>query len=363
MISERSIVVGAAALAALWLAAMSGGAAAQPLDIPFAPTVDSSITDPDNPTKVFRMDFARVEHEFPLSRVDLMKITPENLAALSQEQVDQIYGRLTAGPIPDGQYLGGLFFARGENLRSRLEEIVGGLEGRIISVNIGLLERVGALIWKGKEIKRDKLILHNMIEDFAVLGVAVDNPDTVPKTTIPRDGPLRRFIPKDEVFLLFPAKIYCGQSLLDARRESVIVDYSYNDEIEGYRKSPDFACRPRRAPHSRRNPNGPAWALSRPCLCESRLPIKLHALQCRCGRARRPGLRPRRARRGRLLARGAAAHDRGAMITLPLPTRLGLATHNAFRTSSARCAGSIRFSGLRSIRLFENLRQAPSNGS
>ena len=239
MTNDRRIVLGAAAFAALWLAAMSGSAAAQPLDIPFAPTVDRSITDPDNPTKVFRMDFARVEHEFPLSRADLMKITPENLAALSQEQVDQIYGRLTAGPIPDGQYLGGLFFARGENLRSRLEEIVGGIEGRVISVNIGLLERVGALIWKGKEIKRDQRILRNMIEDFAVLGIAVDNADTVPKTTIPREGRLRRFIPRDEVFLLFPAKVYCGQSLLDSRRESVIIDYAYNDEIEGFRKSPD----------------------------------------------------------------------------------------------------------------------------
>jgi hypothetical protein len=243
MISVRSIMPGPTALAVtLLLAAMNpGGAVAQSssLDIPFAPTVDSSITDPDNPAKVFRMDLARVEHQFPLSRADLMKITPENLATLSQEQIDQIYGRLTAGPIPDGQYLGDLFFARGESLRTRLEEIVGGIEGRIIGVNVGLLEKLGGLIWKGKEIKRDQRILRNMIEDFAVLGIAVDNPEMVPKTTIPREGPLRRIIPKDEVFLLFPAKIYCGQSLLDARRESVIVDYSYNDDIEGYRKSPD----------------------------------------------------------------------------------------------------------------------------
>ena len=60
-----------------------------------------------------------------------MKITPENLAVLSQEQIDQIYGRLTAGPIPDGQYLGNLFFARGEACATRLEEIVGGLRGRL----------------------------------------------------------------------------------------------------------------------------------------------------------------------------------------------------------------------------------------
>jgi len=243
MMCVRSIVRGSTGLAVtLLVAALNpGGVVAQSssLDIPFAPTVDSSVTDPDNPAKVFRMDLARVEHQFPLSRADLMKITPENLATLSQEQIDQIYGRLTTGPIPDGQYLGDLFFTRGESLRTRLEEIVGGIEGRIIGVNVGLLEKVGGLIWKGKEIKRDQRILRNMIEDFAVLGIAVDNPEMVPKTTIPREGPLRRIIPKDEVFLLFPAKIYCGQSLLDARRESVIVDYSYNDDIEGYRKSPD----------------------------------------------------------------------------------------------------------------------------
>ena len=45
------------------------------------------------------MDFARVEHQYPLSRADLMKLRPENLAVLPQEQVDQIYGRITAGQV------------------------------------------------------------------------------------------------------------------------------------------------------------------------------------------------------------------------------------------------------------------------
>ena len=38
---------------------------------------------------------------------------------------------------------------------------------------------------------------------------------------------------------MFPAKLHCGQSLLDGRRESVIIDYAYTDEIEGYQESPD----------------------------------------------------------------------------------------------------------------------------
>jgi len=86
MTSVRSILLGAPALVAtLLLAGIHAAVAQSPsLDIPFAPIVDSSITDPDNPTKVFRMDLAQVEHQFPLSRADLMKITPENLSVLSQ---------------------------------------------------------------------------------------------------------------------------------------------------------------------------------------------------------------------------------------------------------------------------------------
>lgn len=208
-------------------------------DIPFAAAEDLSIKDPDNPTKVFRVDFARVEQEFPLTRADLTKITPENIKLLSQEQLDQVYGRLTAGTIPDGLYYGDLLFARGDSLRVRLEETLGGIEGRLVGAKIELLEDLGRSLWKGKLIDRDKRVLRNMIENLVAMRPFIDDVSTVPTTTIRRDGPLARFFSSDTVWLLFPAKIYCGQSLLDGRRESVIVDYAYSDEIEGYRPSPD----------------------------------------------------------------------------------------------------------------------------
>ena len=44
---------------------------------------------------------------------------------------------------------------------------------------------------------------------------------------------------KDQ-WLLFPAKLYCGQSLLDGRRESIIIDYAFTDELPGYRRMPDL---------------------------------------------------------------------------------------------------------------------------
>lgn len=226
-------------LSVLIAAATPAVPAAAQVDIPFAPVQDTSIKDPDNPTKIFRVDFARVEHDFPLSRADRMKITPENLLSLSQEQVDQIYARLTAGPIPDGPHKGDLFFARGESLRTRIDEVLGGIPGRIAGAKIEALEAVGRSLWKGKMFYRDERVLRNFIEDLLPLRPFIDEPSSLMTAKIPRESLLRFIIPNDEVWLLFPAKLYCGQSLFDSRRESVVIDYAYGDEIPGYRASPD----------------------------------------------------------------------------------------------------------------------------
>lgn len=240
----------AALLALGTLPALAPAARAQ-VDIPFAPLYDTALKDPDNPTKKFRVDLAKVERDFPLSRADRMKLTPENIKTLTQEQVDQIYGRLTAGPMPRGPHFGDLFFARGEDgrlfsrgeqerqLKLRLEEIVGGFEGRLVGAKIELAEALGRRLWKGKYFDADRRELWNYIDDLRPLRRIIDSPGTLMTATLPRDGLLGRIGATERVWLLFPAKLYCGQSLLDGRRESVIIDYLYNDEIPGWRKSPD----------------------------------------------------------------------------------------------------------------------------
>jgi hypothetical protein len=224
------------------------------VDIPFAPLRDDQLKDPENPTKVFRVDLARVERVAPLTREHRMRLTPENIKNFTQEEIDQIYGRLTAGPIPDGVHAGDLFFARGEGadeasltpeqrmerrLRPRLEEIVGGIEGRFVGRKLELIEDIGRVLWKGKAFFREERVLRNLIADALILRPLIDDLASVPRVRIERRGALARLIPRDEVWLLFPAKLHCGQSLLDARRESVIIDYLYADEIQGYRASPD----------------------------------------------------------------------------------------------------------------------------
>jgi len=240
-------------------------------DIVFAPMKDTTIKDPDNPTKIFRVDMAQVEEEYPLSRTNLAKLSPEHMRALAQEEIDQIYGRITAGPIPDGVYFGDLIFPRPDSANEsyasqaqlmvlhlrqmlatflpigsvrppRLEEALGGVEGLAAASKVELIEQVGRAIWKGKYFYRDGRMLRNLIEDFRVVEhiIAIDNRSAIEKITIPRRGRLLHYVlPTTNVNLLFPAKLHCGQSLIDGRREAILLDYAFNDELPGYQKNPD----------------------------------------------------------------------------------------------------------------------------
>ena len=187
----------------LSLAAAGLAACDRTPEIPFAPD-DVDLQDPDNTAKVFHMDMARVEHDYPLSREQRMALTPENIQGFTQEQVDQIYGRLTAGPIPDGGHEGDLFFARGEDLKTRIDEIIGGIGGRVADAKIKTLENVGRHLWKGKMFYRDERVLRNFIEDPKALDVLIDRPEGMMKTEIERRGWLGMFDKMSTVYLIVP---------------------------------------------------------------------------------------------------------------------------------------------------------------
>ena len=178
-----------------------------------------------------KADFAQIESDFPLTPADLNKLTPENLKNYDQEQMDQIYARLTAGPIPDGPYDGGLFFPKGQSGERRVSEIIGGLPGLAAELKTVKVEMLGAALWKGKVFYRNERLLRNRIEDTTLLKPLIDGDlSTIPKITV--HG-------RDQ-WLMFPARLYCGQSLLDSRRESVIIDYFFSDELPGFRQRPDY---------------------------------------------------------------------------------------------------------------------------
>jgi len=213
----------AAAAAALVASCSARGCTARPR-IPLA------AYGKDYQTKV---DFARLERRQALTRADLLKLTPANVAVLDQEEIDQVYARLTAGPIPDGAYRGTFFTARGGGL-ARLPEILGGLLGTAASAKIGVLEHVGGRLWQGKVFDRERRVLRNMITDRASMDWLLAKLKVDERSLTPVKTPDGR-----DAWLLFPAKVYCGQSLLDGRRESIVVDYAFSDELPGYQAAID----------------------------------------------------------------------------------------------------------------------------
>lgn len=206
---------------ALVLSLLAGCGGEDPPEIPFAKYSADHQSKPD---------FAQLEYQYPLSVEDLARITPENLAVLDQERLDQIYARLSAGPIPDGAFEGGIILTSGESGKLRAGEIVGGLAGYVLHLKGVAVDKVGESLWQGKVFYRDERVLRNRIEDlksFEVLGLVEGEPQKIK-------------VGRKDAWLLFPAKLYCGQSLIDSRRESIIIDYAFTDEIDGYQEKPDF---------------------------------------------------------------------------------------------------------------------------
>lgn len=175
-------------------------------------------------------DFAQVEYKFPLTLEERRRITPENIAALDQEQVDQIYARLTAGPIPDGPYDGQVLLPRGASGKFRVAEIAGGFAEYALHLKGLKIETLGETLWKGKVFYPKERVLRNRIEDYSALKEA----------GLVEGEPQKATVNGKATWLLFPAKLYCGQSLLDSRRESIIIDYFFTDEIPGYQEKPDY---------------------------------------------------------------------------------------------------------------------------
>lgn len=148
-------------------------------------------------------DFAlAVEEEKVLNAIlnQRNQITGATLDSWSQDELDLLYGLLPSGPIPHGSFDGTIVMAQGGPL-SFLAYKYGAERAEKLR---SWLESFGERIWKGKVFNRRTMVLQNRIHLT----------------------PLRSH-------LWFPAKLFCGQSRIDSRRESIIIDYAYNETLEG----------------------------------------------------------------------------------------------------------------------------------
>ena len=175
-------------------------------------------------------DFAALEDRFPLTAEHRAALTPENLTAFDQNELDQIYARLEGGPIPAGPYMGSIIFAAGGGPR-KLAARVGRIAEGVVDVKLAKLDFLGEALWKGKVFYLDEKLLRNQIDHEKLVAGLFD---------VPEEAMIREVVGGREVALLFPAALYCGDSLLDPRRDSVIIDYAETDSLPGYIPEVDY---------------------------------------------------------------------------------------------------------------------------
>jgi hypothetical protein len=198
-----------------------------------------------NSSYAAKPDFAQLEYKRPLDRAFLKRISIENILAMDIEMADQLYARLTAGPIPDGVYNGYAKVLEGSPITGMLASLTPEQTQRLFGNTPA--EQVGGMVgtlantmWKGKEFFKSQRVLRNVIPKNENAARALQllvkgfNADRLPVHEVTIHGR------NEKAWKLFPSKLYCGQSLVDSRRESVIIDYAYGDQLPGYDDSIDF---------------------------------------------------------------------------------------------------------------------------
>jgi hypothetical protein len=214
---RTSTLIGFAAAAAL----LAGCQSAAPPPIRFAPA---------------GTDVARLRSEFALTDAERAALTPESIRHLDQAQVDQIYQRLDTGPMPDGPFRGDLFFPRGAKRDIRLGELNGVPRESLAELAVVRVETLGKALWRGKVFFRSQGVLRNRIEELSILKPFVRDWQSIPKLTF--DGAT--------TWLLFPAKLSCGDSRFDPAHKSILIDYAKGSTVEGFRQVPDGLAGPDR---------------------------------------------------------------------------------------------------------------------
>lgn len=193
-----------------------------PSDIYFAPVAEGDASP---------IDFAQLDHQHPLTLTQRIHLTPAFLQTLSQEHLDQVYARLTAGPIPDGGLDGIAFLPQGYRDPLKLAtQILGTMTSPHTEKYFTLIQDSWTELWKGKVFDRSQKSLQNRVDLTLIHSIAPLLGEQFAQRV--------QRLPKDS--LLFPAKVYCGQSKLDSRRESIILDYAYTDDLPHYREGIDY---------------------------------------------------------------------------------------------------------------------------
>lgn len=176
----------------------------------------------------FKPDPAALERKLPLLAQELAALQFEDFAGFTQEEIDQIYLRLPTGFLQTGDYEGKIliripFSSHLKNLSFAASLGVPPLKR--ICQSKDLLECLLSVVWAARKIRIAEAGTDEMLASSSL------NPDWIGRS-LGRLG-LENSGQEDlELGNMFPARIYCGQSLYDHRRESHIIDHAWGKDFK-----------------------------------------------------------------------------------------------------------------------------------
>ena len=213
-------------------------------------------------------DLAAVEKSLRLTPAELQSIDMEDLKNMHQEQLDQVYASIGSGPIPKPESgatyvdLQGEVLARKQSVQfieARIAQLLaekGGIApiaAKVMSFFCGssnMVECMAEFVWSGKRFyaptSDGAVKLRNGVNPI-IRGI----PTMKDPALIALKEKLKQIRPEyfDDVFvghmrnpyqgaqdatghhtgkqrlMLFPAHVFCAQSLFDSRKESIVIDY------------------------------------------------------------------------------------------------------------------------------------------
>lgn len=188
-----------------------------------------------------KASFAEVERLAPLNRESYSLLEANDLRNLSMEEFNQVYARLSSGPMPLGDYASYVMQkpALYQVLKKRLLKQTMSLQefanlGRQVckkEIEDCLLE----FIWKGKRFSakddmdqiKSQSLFNPISSGFKISLV----PDFLKSKKLDDAIDFTEGLFDKASLTFFPMKVYCGISQIDTRRESIIVDGAFADDF------------------------------------------------------------------------------------------------------------------------------------
>lgn len=188
-----------------------------------------------------KADFAEVERLAPLNLETLKDIRPNDLRALSMEQFNQLYARLSSGPMPLGDYRGYVM---------QKPPIYNAIKKRVLK-QVMLFSQVATLakqvcqkeaedclfefIWKGKRFwpkdEQDQIMSKTLVNPASAGFKNTRVPDFLRFNFLDKALDFTEGVIDKTSLTFFPMHTYCGISQVDTRRESIIADAGFGDDF------------------------------------------------------------------------------------------------------------------------------------